>query len=158
MSNQKYLNKEGSCGVIITDEMVSDMIEKCKGSYPNETGGILIGHYSMDLKLAHITIVTEEPSDSKAGRRRFHRGTNGLQKSLDEAWDKHGDYYLGEWHSHPGGEPDPSFHDIKEMKKISTTKSYNCPEPILIIAGNTSASQWNIGIYVFKQDKYILLQ
>ncbi|MGD6779371.1 Mov34/MPN/PAD-1 family protein [Sutcliffiella horikoshii] len=158
MSDLKYVNNEGSFGVVITDKMVHDIFEKCKDAYPNETGGILIGHYSMDLKLAHITIIIGAPRDSKMGKCWFHRGTNGLQRSLDKAWDEHGHYYLGEWHYHPGGAPHPSFHDIKEMKKISKNKNYKCPEPILIIAGNTSFSHWNLGVYVFKQNKYIPLQ
>lgn len=158
MSDLKYLNNGGSFGVVITDKMVNDIFEKCKCSYPNETGGILIGQYSNELKLAHITIVTGAPRDSKMGKRWFHRGTSKLQRILDEAWDEQGDYYLGEWHYHPDGAPEPSFYDIKEMKKISNNKNYNCPEPILIIAGHVSFSDLDIGVHVFYQDKYISLQ
>jgi hypothetical protein len=80
MSNLNYLNKEGSFGVVITDKMVNDIFEKCKETYPNETGGILIGHYSMNLKRAHITIITGASRDSNMGKLRFHRGANGLQR------------------------------------------------------------------------------
>jgi integrative and conjugative element protein (TIGR02256 family) len=153
MINFQNINIE----ISITEEMVNEIFEMCKKSYPNETGGILIGHYSSDLKRAQITIVTGAPLDSKMGKRWFHRGTNKLQQLLDKVWGEHGDYYLGEWHFHPDGTPKPSAHDIKEMKMISKDSKYHCPEPILIIAGNPS-SDWELGVHVFNNEKYITLQ
>lgn len=154
-----YLNDAGSFGVEITSKMVNEIYELCEDSFPNETGGILIGHYSSDLKRARVTIVTGAPSDSKSGKSWFHRGTNVLQNLLDEAWNKKGDYYLGEWHFHPGGNTIPSNHDIREMKKISVNKEYKCPEPILIIAGNISPFDLGLGIFVFNyHEKYQRLE
>ncbi|QSB10108.1 Mov34/MPN/PAD-1 family protein [Lysinibacillus fusiformis] len=149
MSDLLYLNDVGSFGVEITDKMVNEIYELCEDSFPNETGGILIGHYSSDLKRARVTIATGAPSDSKCGKSWFYRGTNGLQNILDEAWNKKGDYYLGEWHFHPCGNTIPSNQDIREMKNISVNKGYNCPEPILIIASNTSSLDWDLGLFVF---------
>lgn len=149
MSKLLYVNEEASFGLEIHEEQISTIYKMCKDSYPNETGGILIGKYSSDLKRARVTIVTGAPTDSKSGRTWFHRGTNGLQQLLDDVWETQGAFYLGEWHSHPGGAPTPSIHDIIEMKRISKNKAYNCPEPILIIAGSTSSDDWNLGAYVF---------
>lgn len=157
MSELLYVNEEASFGVIIKEEMISAIYKMCKNSYPKETGGILIGKYSSDLKRALVTIVTGAPTDSKSGETWFHRGINGLQQILDEVWEKQGAFYLGEWHYHPGGAPTPSSHDIHEMKRISKNKAYNCPEPILIIAGSTSPDDWKLGVYVFNgNQKYIL--
>jgi integrative and conjugative element protein (TIGR02256 family) len=158
MSELLYLNEEDSFGLEIKDRMVSTIYKMCKDSYPNETGGILIGKYSTDLKRAQLTIVTGPPADSKSGKTWFHRGTNGLQQLLDEVWERDGAFYLGEWHYHPRGYPNPSIHDIVEMKRISKYKAYNCPEPILIIAGSTSPDDWNLGVYIFNgSQKYIFL-
>jgi integrative and conjugative element protein (TIGR02256 family) len=149
MSELLYLNRDASFGVKIKEEMISAIYKICQDSYPNETGGILIGKYSSDLKRALVTFVTGAPADSKSGRTWFHRGTNGLQQLLDDVWENQGAFYLGEWHYHPGGASTPSSHDIHEMKRISKNKAYNCPEPILIIAGNTSPDDWSLGAYVF---------
>lgn len=158
MSELLYKNEDSSFTVIIKEEMVSAIYKMCQASYPKETGGILIGRYSSDLNSAHVTLVTREPADSKSGRTWFHRGTKGLQKLLDMSWDKKGEFYLGEWHYHPGGYPNPSFQDILEMKRIAKNAAYNCPEPILIIAGNPSPDDWELGAYVFVDKKYELLK
>lgn len=158
MSEVLYVNEEGSFGVIIKEEIISVIYKMCKNSYAKETEGILIGKYSAVLKRAQVTIVTGAPSDSKSGRTWFSRGTIGLQQLLDDAWEKHGTFYLGEWHYHPGGAPNPSSQDINEMKGISKIKDYNCHEPMLIITGSISPDNWNLGVYVFKgNQKYILL-
>ena len=149
MSKLSYENVATSFTVIITEEMVSAIYKICQDTYPKETGGILVGKYSSNLKSAQVTIVTEAPTDSKGGRTWFHRGTNGLQQLLDQVWEKKGEFYLGEWHFHPDGVPIPSIQDITEMKSISKNKSYSCPEPILIIAGNPSQNDWKLGVYVF---------
>lgn len=138
MSKLLYFNEEDTFGVEINEEMVTDIYNMCKGSYPKETGGILIGNYCVNQKCAIVSIVTGPPEDSKHGKTWFHRGTKGLQKLLDKVWESDGTFYLGEWHYHPGAAPTPSLHDVAEMKKISKNKAYNCPEPILIIVGSNS--------------------
>lgn len=154
-----YVNDEGSFGIEIKKELISAIYKMCKESYPKETGGILIGKYSPNLKLAKVTIVTGAPDDSKSGRTWFQRGTNGLQRLLDDVWETQGAFYLGEWHYHPGGAPTPSTHDIAEMDKISKNITYNCPEPILLIVGSTLSNDWNLGAYVFVGiEKYVLLE
>lgn len=156
MSELLYENEETSLNVIIKEEMVNAIFKMCHASYPKETGGILIGKYSSNLQRAQVTIVTEAPADSKSGRTWFHRGTNGLQQLLEEVWEKKREFYLGEWHFHPGGVPTPSIHDIIEMNRISKNKAYNCPEPILIIAGNPLPDEWMLGSYVFVDGKKYL--
>lgn len=153
MSDLLYLHENDSFGIEIKEETINEIYDICKNSFPKETGGILIGKYSPDLKRAQISIVTGAPLDSRSGGTWFHRGTNGLQQLLDEVWEREGSFYLGEWHYHPGGTPIPSTQDIIEMKKISKNKTYNCPEPILIIAGNTSTYDWHLGVYIFNESE-----
>ncbi|WP_052342822.1 Mov34/MPN/PAD-1 family protein [Bacillus sp. EB01] len=153
MSKILYLNEEGSFGIEIDESKINAIYDMCKESFPNETGGILIGKYSSNLNRAQVKIVTGAPVDSKCGRTWFHRGTKGLQKLLDEAWDQYGMYYLGEWHYHPGGNPSPSIHDIVEMSRISKNNAYHCPEPILIIAACSSTENSKLGAYIFTASK-----
>lgn len=101
-----------------------------------ETGGILIGYYDTSLKNAYITEVTREPEDSKSGPTWFIRGIKGLKKLIIKKWEKE-EYYLGEWHYHPGQSPEPSKVDINQMRKNAKDKHFNCKEPILVIVGGT---------------------
>lgn len=128
-----YTSKDASFKLTLCRQHYEMMRKLCKKSHPKETGGILIGNYSEDQHTAIISKITISPRDSKHGLNWFERGTEGLQYILDNAWDKEGMYYLGEWHYHPKDFPQPSFIDEKQMERIGTNPKYHCPEPILII-------------------------
>ncbi|WP_352722673.1 Mov34/MPN/PAD-1 family protein [Mesorhizobium sp. M0491] len=81
-----------------------------------ETGGILVGEYFDGGRSVRITEVTAMPEDSRFGRAWFKRGRKGLDALLRDRWGQ-GQYYVGEWHSHPGGSAEPSGSDIAAMRK-----------------------------------------
>ena len=74
-----------------------------------ETGGVLYGYVDFSLMIIMIVDVSAAPTDSKATRTGFIRGTVGVndarklvtQHTLNQV------NYIGEWHSHPCG------HDAK---------------------------------------------
>ena len=121
-------------------------------SYPYETGGILIGRYSDDLKWAEITTITGAPAESKQTLCSFVRSTRGIITKLKRAWQKQ-QYYFGEWHYHPNASPKPSALDLKTMVNLSKDEDLGCPEPILLVIGGSS-SNWlqYIGVYVKEQE------
>lgn len=51
--------------------------------------------------------VVECLSQIFSGRSRFFRGIKGLNKLLEKKWKQKKEYYLGEWHLHPGRLPSP---------------------------------------------------
>jgi integrative and conjugative element protein (TIGR02256 family) len=110
------------------------IIDEFRTHYPNETGGILIGHYTEDLRIAVVIEARPRASDSKAGPTWFIRGRKGLTQVLRESWQS-GEYYLGEWHSHPNGLASPSATDDSQLLNIARAPAYKCPEPILVVAG-----------------------
>jgi integrative and conjugative element protein (TIGR02256 family) len=112
------------------------MLRVCENAFPNETGGLLIGHYTESLDCAIVITVTGPPDDSKAGRTWFARGVKGLKAMLARSW-KTGAYYVGEWHAHPGGTAIPSGTDRSQMKNIARKKDFECEEPILILVGGS---------------------
>ncbi len=128
--------------------IVQEMLEQCARSYPMETGGILVGHYSDDSKFAHVTDLVPAPSDSKLNRLSFQRGIRGVQKLLNQMWPRRR-YYLGEWHFHPDGSASPSGTDANQMRSIACTESYHCPEPVLLILGGNPPEEFVSESYVF---------
>jgi len=118
-----------------------------------ETGGILVGWYTETLDCAMVMHASEEPADSRKGRTCFHRGVAGLQQWLQKLWcGKRRHYYLGEWHFHPAGASLPSGTDISEMKSLSKSMGYHCPEPLLIIIGGNPPSIWEMRVFVFPRE------
>ena len=132
----KFASADRRFQVAVPAKCWASIVDDCRRAYPRETGGVLVGRYSDDLRLADITTVLPAPRDSKAGRTWFARGTAGLQNRLRRFW-RRTEYYLGEWHYHPDGHPDPSGPDRNQMSQIAANELYHCPEPLLLIVGGT---------------------
>ena len=126
----------GDVKVVLLQSALDSIVHEVGKQRYLETGGILIGKYSEDLRAAYIEEATGPGIHSLHFPFRFKRGSKDLQKLLDKAACK-GLFYLGEWHSHPGRSCLPSTQDYCQMRSISEQKSYMCPEPILLIVGSS---------------------
>lgn len=135
-------------GIRIPLSVLRQVTEWCKDSEGYETGGLLIGRYAEGQRVAAVTEAIRAPSDSKAGPTWFVRGIRSLNAKLRFRWKSGRGYYLGEWHFHPGGAPVPSKPDCTQMRSISESSSYSCPEPVLLIIGRTSPD-FDVRSYVF---------
>ena len=150
----RFQNENEKIGVILDNSHIDEMHRLCKMSFPNETGGVLVGKYSEDLKWAEIHGITGPPFFSKGRRASFYRSNFGLKRILDDAWDD-GNYYIGEWHYHPNAASQPSLTDTRQMIKISKNQHLHCPEPIIIIIGG-QIDNWNIFVAVVKDNSSLL--
>ena len=137
-------------GIQLEAAHVASLLAECRRAGNQETGGILIGHYSRDHAMAFVIEVTSAPIDSKRGYTWFDRGISGLKRKLQLSWRKANTFYLGEWHFHPGASPNPSAADSTQMAQIATSPHYACPEPILLIVGG-SEEQRSVAAYVYEQ-------
>jgi len=134
------------------------MIKDCALAAGNrETGGILLGSYGQDGNNVTVSLATRQPRDSQSGRTWFQRGARGLKALLQRRW-KSGEYYVGEWHSHPGSEPAPSATDIEEIEAISRQTAYQCPKPLLVIAGTSARRRINLSVSVFHDRNLVRLR
>lgn len=150
--NPQFWSEDGTFGLRIESQILQNILDECEQSASNETGGILVGHYSDNLSCAVITQQSGKPDDSWSGRSWFSRGTAGLQKWLDRLWNANERrYYLGEWHYHPGGAPEPSATDRNQMTQIARDTSYKCPEPVLLIVGGTATDPSYLRAFVFME-------
>ena len=136
--DREFRSADGSFGLVIGDAQMTKMRERCARAHPLETGGILIGCYNEGHDTALVSRVTESPADSKSGPTTFRRGTRGLQGLLKALWSR-GEYYLGEWHYHPGASARPSSTDTRQMQAIAGDDDIGCPEPVLVILGAEDA-------------------
>jgi integrative and conjugative element protein (TIGR02256 family) len=151
MTSLEFWSSNYQFGIKIKQHYIDDIIRTCAKSSPNETGGIIIGFYNTNLDCAIITQLTKPTNDSKYGRTWFYRGIQGLQEKLNELWHSHKHYYLGEWHFHPFGVPQPSKIDVDQMNAIATSSAYKCPEPVLLIISGDPKADWEMKLYIFKR-------
>ena len=153
VSKLLFLNSDFKLNINLPDELFKKMTYICNQSYPNETGGIIIGQYSEDCLTANISEITSPTIDTVKRRFSLKRGINGLKEKLDALWENN-NYYLGEWHYHPNASATPSKTDINQMIALSKYEKLNCPEPILIIIGGNKTN-WTKCAYVIIKDTLI---
>ena len=153
-SPYEYIGKteKWQFGIRIPLSVLRQVLVWCEDSKGYETGGLLIGRYAEGQRVAVVTEAMPAPSDSKAGTTWFVRGIRALNAKLRLRWNSGRGYYLGEWHFHPGGAPVPSNPDCAQMRSISESASYSCPEPVLLIIGGTS-SDFDVRSYVFPRGR-----
>jgi len=87
-------------------------------SFPDETGGALLGYYDFNIKAAVVVAGLPAPPDSKASPDSFERGIAGLSEAVKDASERTAGMvgYIGEWHSHPPGHSaSPSRHDLEQL-------------------------------------------
>lgn len=102
-----------------------------------EGGGILLG-YRRDSHLHIVEATTPQPSD-KCTLFRFVRRDPHHQKLALKRWMESNQTidYLGEWHTHPQGEPAPSQLDLIEWCKI-----FKGEPPMLFMILGTKDDDW----------------
>ena len=122
----------------------------CTRSDTIETGGILVGHYSVDQTTAFVTEALPPPCDSAGGRTWFRRGVTGLRELLTNRWNSRmRTYYVGEWHYHPANIVEPSGTDLSQMYAINADPRYHCQEPVMIIVGKPANDKRPVRAFVF---------
>jgi JAB domain-containing protein similar to deubiquitination enzymes len=140
MTAKRFTSADFTFSVELSSSAETALRRPAAKSQRRETGGILIGKYSPDQRTAFIMRVEGPPPDSRAGSTWFVRGVRGLQRVLRRCWAR-GEYYLGEWHYHPGA-PNPSTTDLKQLMAIATSVAYCCPEPLLCVVGSRGDLRW----------------
>lgn len=145
---RRFVGADRSFSVLLRQEELAVALELCRRAARCETGGVIIGRYTVELDCAIITELTPPPPDSRAGATRFDRGTQGLRQHLDLCWRRAGTYYLGEWHFHPYVAPEPSSIDLAGISTIARDRRSLCPEPLLLIIGGDPAQAPELRFHV----------
>ncbi len=111
---------------------------------PDETGGILLGTFDRERKIAYLISVLPAPSDSREARASFLRGCAGLREEVEAIQKLTGFQvgYLGEWHSHPPGrDSQPSARDFEHFDHLKHERTQDgLPAVLLIVGENDEAA------------------
>lgn len=140
----EFSSADGKFQLQVPANELRSLLSFCQSAKKDETGGILVGKYVDDRRIAKITYVSPAPNDSKKGATWFVRGLRGLQELVDRFWISGRGYYIGEWHFHPYSSARPSGQDLQQMRAICKNKDYNCSEPLLVIVGGDPLNTWEI--------------
>lgn len=129
------------------------MQEQIAKHYPNECGGILVGHIEGDTATVENIIIPTRFLSSPVFFRRMASFINKcLQKIFKQSNGK--TIYLGEWHSHPDGWPVPSSTDCQTMRKIAQHDGVRIQTPLLLII-SYDRKIYNEKFYLFSNENMI---
>lgn len=108
--------RHGEWTILIDDWLIAKLSEYRAAKLPNETGGILLGHFDTQSRICAIIDAIPSPPDSTEWPASYIRGVEGLAAKVANAeiltLGQIG--YVGEWHSHPRHCPAlPSRDDLK---------------------------------------------
>jgi len=112
-------------------------------AFPNETGGVLLGYFDLNVKKIYVVDILSAPDDSVGTPTGFTRGIDGVPEHLMRVHDRtRGNVqYLGEWHSHPSGvEVKPSPTDLHQANFTSTLMKQDGLPSVMLIVGETEAN------------------
>ena len=147
----EFKSHDNSLAVQLSNKAVHNLLLQASREYPNETGGVLLGHYDAALHTATVTALGPWSRDSVKRAASFVRGSSGLNSFLRKLWltTVCKEHYLGEWHTHPNSVPEPSRVDRETMWSIAKDEKALCPEPILLILAGSLKHVADVGVFIF---------
>lgn len=138
-----------ACVVELPETVLCEMYSIVDALHPMEGGASLYGHYSEDGHVAVVEGIAPRPRDARRGRFHFQRGVMGLAAFFRTLFSRtRGEsYYVGEFHSHPGGSAVPSDIDDSTQFAIAADNACQCRAPVLIIIGGEPRRR-EVGVFV----------
>lgn len=129
--------------VILSRRCLNKLMRFAREYSPRECGSWLLGIYPT-AKTCVISDIANVPSDSTHECMSFCRGVEGF--------DRVGDNYVGEWHTHPGGTCNPSGTDDATMEQLRECRLRGCASPIMIILSGDMRGIDDVCVYVYRRD------
>lgn len=116
-----------------------------------ETGGILLGHDSNGV--IRVTVAGAPGPKALHSARRFLRDLDFARELANEAYERDGSVWIGEWHTHPSGPRNPSAFDLRTYTRHLNDPSLGFGRFLSIIvvtsslerAEEDSVSAWIVG-------------
>ncbi|MET3129583.1 integrative and conjugative element protein (TIGR02256 family) [Arcicella rosea] len=136
--NCVYCHHETKVSVTIDPECIAFMQSLIKNNPSIETGGVMAGKID-DKGNVYVTHVSEPGPKAIMTSTKFEKDVEFCQTFLDERYKQSSQniVYVGEWHSHPSVNNQPSGTDIKSLSEIAVEKNYLTSCPAMIIFSNT---------------------
>ena len=148
----KLIKKYNNIELIIEENILNEMGNLGIEHYPNEFGGFLIGKYSSDFKTLFIENYIL-PKIYKGFPFYFERSIEGIRVAFKNLFSKKNLYYIGEWHTHPGGSTKFSQTDLIAMIKTVECETVKIENPILLIISVDKQKMSDYTFYFYENKK-----
>ncbi|BBE17845.1 hypothetical protein AQPE_2004 [Aquipluma nitroreducens] len=132
-----YCHHDNLINISITAENLAYMQGLISQNPRMETGGVMAGYTDEKGNILITDVSGPGPKASHAATK-FEKDVEYCQAFLDELYiqSQQRKVYVGEWHSHPSSNNNPSGQDIRSLSEIAIQKDYLTDTPIMIIFSN----------------------
>ena len=117
------------------DSVLADIERMADQSFPNESGGSLMGYWDKSGREVVITDVVEPGPKARHARTSFTPDYEFQEQRIADIYSASGRIhtYLGDWHSHPNGPAALSGTDTRTLKNIASFPQARAAKPIMIL-------------------------
>lgn len=120
--------------VLLPDETRARMEQLAAEAAPKETGGILVGN--REEHTVKVVAVSGPGANAVSSPVKFIRDGKFCADFLKEtAAQQPGADYVGEWHSHPNGDVQPSGRDVASLLDVAADPNFLTECPVMVILG-----------------------
>ena len=132
-----YCNNERQIKVSILENTFIFMQKLIQKNSSFETGGVLAGQINGNNDIT-ITHASDPGPGAIQSATKFEKDVKYCQEFLDKLYIESNRkiFYLGEWHSHPNTNNNPSGTDLNSLSEIAFEKEYLTDCPVMIIFSN----------------------
>jgi integrative and conjugative element protein (TIGR02256 family) len=132
-----YCNHNRNVAINIKKELIDFMQQLIQENPKTETGGVLAGYLDQNGDFV-ITHASDPGPKAVKLATKFEKDVEFCQQFLDKIYDESNKkvVYVGEWHSHPSENNQPSSLDIQSLSTIAIQKEYLTENPTMIIFSN----------------------
>jgi hypothetical protein len=137
----------GAWRLVLDGKLLEKLAALRSAKLPNETGGVLIGHYDLNRQSVYVVDTIPSPLDSAEWPTLYIRGSEGLLTQVQAVGDRTAGQleYVGEWHSHPDGCATlPSNDDLLVFSWLTQHMSVAGLPALMAIVGGEGSS-WYLG-------------
>lgn len=101
-----------------------------------ETGGILLGFDDPDNTRFWVTEASTAGPAAERSAARFRRDLAFVSQVAERAFTIDGSQWIGDWHTHPGGPPQPSPKDLASWRNAIEQSDLAVFLALILVAGD----------------------
>ena len=117
--------------------------------YPLETGGVLMGYVDRRAAAVVVTHVVGPGPGAVHERTAFSPDQEWHESEVARLYAESGRTctYLGDWHTHPDGQPVLSSADRATLRTIARSPEARCQRPLILIAAIEASGRVDVRAY-----------
>jgi integrative and conjugative element protein (TIGR02256 family) len=142
----RFRRPEGGELRISTSVLTAMLKHVQRHQWSREAGGVLLGRMRVQGEDVDVTEITTPGPRDRRSRFRFFRAQEPAQSVVKDAWERSDGQvnYLGEWHTHPQDDPEPSSHDRAEWRRLVKIQTYEQSSLFFVIVGRKEIRAWEL--------------